>query len=127
PFLMNDIGDTLSKISTKCLLIRSILLPGHATYPGDLRKAEWQDWVSAAKYGIESFQKDASVVHIVGFSTGGALAIYLVTNAESIPLSVPIKSLVLLSPAIRIVGLPVLPKAIFDVVATARNRDDVFA
>lgn len=127
PFLMNDIGDTLNKISTRCLLIRSILLPGHATYPGDLRKAKWQDWVSAAKYGIESFQGDASAVHVVGFSTGGALAIYWAINSDNIPPSIPIKSLVLLSPAVRIVGLPAIPKIVFDAVATTRNETEAFA
>ena len=127
PFLMNDIGDTLNKISTKCLLIRSILLPGHAASPGDLRQAEWQDWVSAAKYGIDSFQGKASAVHIIGFSTGGALAIYWAKNSKTTPLAVRIKSLVLLSPAVRIVGLPAVPKALFDVVATARNEAGVFA
>lgn len=127
PFLMKDIGDTLEEIPNKCLLIRSILLPGHATYPGDLRKAEWRDWAAAVKYGIESFQGVVSSVHIVGFSTGGALAIYWAINPEKVPLSVPIKSLVLLSPAVRIVGLPTIPKFVFDAAAAIGNGTDVLA
>jgi len=118
PFLMSDLGDALSEMSNDCFLIRSILLPGHASTPGDLRIVNWRDWVQAVRYGIESFQGEASSVHVVGFSTGGALAVYWALNSKSGHLSVPIKSLVLLSPAIRISGLPNLPRFLFSWVAT---------
>lgn len=127
PFLMKDVGDALNKTSSRCVLIRSILLPGHGTNPGDLREVKWTDWLAAVNYGIESFYREVSVLHLVGFSTGGALAIYWAINPENIPLPVPIKSIILLSPAIHILGLPTIPKPLLDAVVWVRNSVDALA
>lgn len=113
PFLMRDLGDFFNRLP-RCLLVRSILLPGHASAPGDLTRVSYEDWVEAARYGIESFKGEVASLHVAGFSTGGALAIYWAFNNKD--LDVPIESLLLFSPAIRPTGqflrLNLLPRIV---------------
>jgi len=101
PFLMRDLGDFFAA-RKGCFVIRSILLPGHGTGPGDMSRAQYEDWAAATKYGINQFKSVARRVHLVGFSTGGALSIYWAYKRAE--LDVPIASLVLFSPAIRPTG-----------------------
>lgn len=114
PFLMRELGDFFSRLP-RCLLVRSILLPGHASAPGDMLRMDYEEWIEAARYGIESFRGEVAAVHVAGFSTGGALALYWAHNAAG--LGVPIRSLILFSPAIRptgkLVRLNVLPHVAF--------------
>ena len=102
PFLMRDLGDFFDQLPG-CMLIRSLLLPGHATTPGDLARVDYMHWVAAAQYGIDQFNGAATRVHVVGFSTGGALAIYWAYKQSA--LSVPLASLILMSPAIQPTGM----------------------
>ncbi len=53
--------------------VRTVLLPGHATAPGELLKISYQAWQQAAKYAIERTVLDFDEVFLGGFSTGGAL------------------------------------------------------
>lgn len=113
PYLMRDLGDYLNTQGPSCLLVRSVLLPGHGTYPGDLKEVDYHQWLDAGRYGIESFKGKVNAVHIVGFSTGGAVGLYWAFNPEKVPLAVPLKSLILLSPAIQpksfLTKIPLLP------------------
>jgi len=80
-------------------LVRSILLPGHGTVPGDLLDIQYTEWLKAVKFGIESFQNEVDELYLYGYSTGAALALHhtLQTNA--------IKGLIFLVPALRITRL----------------------
>ena len=113
PYLMRDLGDYLDSVGAGCYLVRSILLPGHATVPGDLDVVDYHDWLDAGRYGVESFLGKVKSVSVVGFSTGGAVGLYWAFNPESTPLAVPLKSLILLSPSIQpktfITKVPFLP------------------
>jgi esterase/lipase len=77
-------------------LVRSILLPGHGTVPGDLLQIRYQEWVKATQYGLHRMKRDAENLYICGFSTGGALAVSEALNDPSI------KGLILFSPALAI-------------------------
>lgn len=72
PFIMRDIGEALAQ---RCFLVRSLLLPGHGTRPGDLLDVTHQDWVSAVEFGVESLKIDVDEVFVGGFSLGGLLAV----------------------------------------------------
>ena len=96
PYLMRDIGRHFLK---NCYLVRSILLPGHSTVPGDLQDVEMKEWIEAADFGINSFHDIVDQLVVVGFSTGGALALDYTLNQNS---RQSVDALVLLSPAIRI-------------------------
>ena len=101
PFLMRDLAQSIIS-NTRCILVRSIVLPGHATVPGDLLEVRYKDWMNATHYGVESFN-DTGVTQlfIAGFSTGGTLAL---NHAMHTPLhqTPEIKGLLLFSPAIHI-------------------------
>ena len=83
-----------------CLLIRAIVLPGHGTVPGDLLETRYQDWLKTLEYGINSFKGTVQELYLVGFSTGGALAVYEALNSEQ--LKIQPTALILLSPAIKV-------------------------
>ncbi|CCG41849.1 alpha/beta hydrolase [Magnetospirillum molischianum] len=98
PFLMRDLGDALARLPGKCLLVRSILLPGHGSIPGDLVRPNAAQWKAAIRYGTDSFAGQVGRVHVAGFSTGATLALDLVLNGA--PTTPPVASLILLSPSI---------------------------
>src|SRR5712692_10080507 len=100
PFLMRDVGDAVSRMAGRCFLIRSILLPGHGTAPGDLLNVTFTQWQAAFSYGVRSFRDAVSQLHLVGFSTGAALALQGAL-ADSLP-GPRIASVIVLSPAVRV-------------------------
>lgn len=101
PFLMRDIGRHFRE--RHCFQVRAILLPGHGTVPGDLLEVTYQQWIDAARYGIESFAGEVDHLYIAGFSTGGTLAVYhALTREESRPARPSLRGLILFSPAIQV-------------------------
>lgn len=100
PFLMRDVGKHFQNKS--CYLIRSILLPGHGTRPGDLLKIDDDDWKRATEFGVRSFSNEVSGLYLVGFSTGGGLALNYALDLEDTPQNPAIKGLILFSPAIEL-------------------------
>ena len=99
PFLMRDVGRHFRE--KKCFLVRAILLPGHGTVPGDLLGVSHEDWIKAARYGIDSFPRGIANLYVAGFSTGGTLAVYHALD-ESKEARERITGLILLSPAIAV-------------------------
>ena len=49
PYLMKAVA---RHFQTRGFLVRSILLPGHGTVPGDLLQVTYQEWIRATEYGI---------------------------------------------------------------------------
>jgi len=79
----------------KNCLVRSILLPGHGTVPGDLLDITSETFIKTTQYAIDSFKEDVENVYIAGHSTGGNLALLATkTNPQ-------LKGLILLAPAIK--------------------------
>lgn len=93
PFLMRDLG---RQFLARCFLVRSVLLPGHGTVPGDLLAVENEEWIKAVAYGIESFRNQVESLYLAGFSTGGTLSVYHALNEA------PVKGLLLFAPGIKI-------------------------
>ncbi|WP_069185612.1 alpha/beta fold hydrolase [Candidatus Terasakiella magnetica] len=50
-------------------------LEGHGTSPCDLRERSWHEWMSSLELGYEVLSSRCKEVVVVGFSTGGALAL----------------------------------------------------
>lgn len=70
------------------------LLPGHGTDPEDLRRTRWPEWVRAAEAEWHELQQHYERVHLVGFSMGGLVALYLAAHrpaASIVSLSTPIR------------------------------------
>lgn len=62
------------------LTVSAPLLPGHGTHPDELRRTHWPQWVRAAEAELANLQERYGSVHVVGFSMGGALALYLAAH-----------------------------------------------
>lgn len=71
-------------------------LKGHGTSPWDLRKRTWEDWLASVQHAYQIMARLTDQVCLVGFSTGGALALQLAAEQPSqlagiVAISVPIK------------------------------------
>jgi esterase/lipase len=103
PYLLRELGEHFAQ---KCFLVRSILLPGHGTVPGDLTDVEYRAWVEATDYGVQELAADVDQIYMLGFSTGGTLALHYAfgkrtANSPS-TFRNKLKGLILLAPAIEV-------------------------
>ena len=58
-------------------------LRGHGTSPWDLRSRSWEDWLTSVRTGYSILAGFCDRICLVGFSTGGALALRLAADAPS--------------------------------------------
>ena len=72
PAEMRSLGVRLHEQGHHVLGVR---LKGHGTSPWDLRDRDWQDWQKSVERGYDIIKTYSQSVHIVGFSTGGLLAL----------------------------------------------------
>jgi len=101
PYSLRALGEAINERGYRVLGLR---LPGHGTAPSGLRSIRWQDMAAAVRLAMAHLATalGAKPVHIVGYSTGGPLALNLALEAiEQEDMPVP-ASLVLVSPAIRV-------------------------
>ena len=85
-----------------------IRLPGHGTVPGALTRVQWQDWRAATRLALRQARLEVPApapLHLVGYSTGGALALQYALDALEDPALAPPQQLVLLSPMIGVTSL----------------------
>ncbi len=92
-FIMRDLA---KEFHDQCMLVRTILLPGHGTRPKDLAEIKYSDWTEAVDYGINSLQKDVDQIYIAGFSLGGLLAANALLDHQDL------QGAILISPALGI-------------------------
>ena len=50
-------------------------LAGHATYPNDLARIRWQDWLATVEDGLALLQPMCDQVYLIGQSLGGIIAL----------------------------------------------------
>ncbi len=77
PAEMRSLGDRLHDEGHHVLGVR---LKGHGTSPWDLRSRDWKDWFASVLRGFEIIKAFSQSIHIVGFSTGGLLALLLASD-----------------------------------------------
>src|SRR6185312_340210 len=96
----------------------AIRMPAHGTVPAALTDVEWEDWMAATRLSVREARRlsGSSVpLHIVGFSTAGALAVKYALDALADPSLPRPDRLILISPMIgitsfaRFAGLAALP------------------
>jgi alpha-beta hydrolase superfamily lysophospholipase len=105
----------------------AIRLPAHGTVPGALTDVDWEDWSAATRLAVREARRRVgppAPLHLVGYSTGGALALkYALDALDDGALTRPDR-IVLISPMIgvtrlaRFAGLVGLP-AMFPAFAKA--------
>ena len=72
PAEMRSLGERLHAAGHHVLGIR---LKGHGTSPWDLRNCNWHDWAASVDAGYDILRAYSHSIHVVGFSTGGLLAL----------------------------------------------------
>ena len=72
PAELRGLGERLHARGHHVLGVR---LKGHGTSPWDLRDRNWHEWADSVTRGFDILKAYTQSVHIVGFSTGGLLAL----------------------------------------------------
>ena len=109
PAEMRQLGQYLA---TNGITVSGIRLPGFGTTPSDLRQKNWEDWCEAGREGLAALQRECTNVFVVGFSTGGLVALYL---AATNPVAGVVSLSTFISPRNRLANagrLPVLRKLV---------------
>ena len=89
-------GDLARNFHQQGYYVRTLLLPGHGTAPGDLLGVTHRDWVKATTFAVEAFKKKVDKLILVGNSIGGALSLLHGLDERYQEF---IKGLILISPA----------------------------
>lgn len=92
PYSFVDVAPALAE---QGYLVRTVLLPGHGTRPGDMLKVKHKDWIALVDKQVVLLKQEVDDVYLGGFSTGGNLA-YLKAAEDQ-----DIKGLMLFSPGFK--------------------------
>lgn len=98
PYLLSAVARSLAGRSP-CSVVRSILLPGHGTVPGDTLDVHRDEWRQITRYGVDSFRGQVSELYLVGYSAGATLAVEFADQHRDDSL---LAGLILLSPAMAL-------------------------
>jgi alpha-beta hydrolase superfamily lysophospholipase len=107
PYSLRALGADLNK---KGAWVVGLRLPGHGTIPAGLVRLTWEDMAAAVRLAMRHLrdQLDDKPLFIIGYSTGGSLAVeYALDQLENRELPA-VKKIVLVSPAIGVSRLAVL-------------------
>ena len=101
PYSLRALGEALAGQGYRVLGLR---LPGHGTIPSALRDVTWEDMAAAVRLGVAHLADGprGRPVHLIGYSTGAALALDYSLDARAGRGAPSPASLVLVSPAIGI-------------------------
>jgi carboxylesterase len=90
-----ELGPVIAALEAECLHVSAPKLPGHEG-PGPIMPSScWRDWAAAAESAFDELAAARAPVVVIGFSTGGTLALYLAARR-------PVARLVLLAPFLGI-------------------------
>jgi len=109
PYSLRAIGQALHDQGYRVLGLR---MPGHGTAPAGLLTVTWEDMAAATRLGARHLAAavGGKPIHLIGYSTGAALALdYTLEAKDDGALALP-ASLVLVSPAIGITPMATLTR-----------------
>ena len=92
PFSFVDLANSLAN---EGFLVRTILLSGHGTKPGDMLDASYKDWQLLLEHHVRLLKTEVDDVYLGGFSTGGNLVTSYALQDDDI------QGLVLISPGFK--------------------------
>jgi alpha-beta hydrolase superfamily lysophospholipase len=101
PYSLRALGETLRQRGFHVVGLR---MPGHGTAPSGLTRVHWRDMAAVTRLGMIHLAGAVpdGPLHIVGYSTGAALAVSYALDAQEEPGLASPASLVLISPAIGV-------------------------
>ena len=101
PYSLRAIGERLNAGGAHVVALR---LPGHGTIPGALVDVTWQDFAAAVELAARHAHDkgNGAPFYIVGYSTGGALAIHYALRTLDDPALPKADGIVLVSPAMGV-------------------------
>lgn len=101
PYCLHTQAEYLHKRGVWVVAMR---LPGHGTIPSGLIELKWQDMAAVVRIGMDRLSQKLGEkpIHIMGYSTGAALALnYTLSALKDTSLTLP-SSLIFYSPAIGV-------------------------
>lgn len=90
PYFFHDVARDLCQ---QGLRVRTILLPGHGSRPGNMLRAEFDSWRATTEFHIDALADDVDTLILGGFSTGANLVALSATQRDDVA------GLLLFSPA----------------------------
>ncbi len=107
PYSLRALGTQLNE---KGAWVVGLRLPGHGTIPSGLVQLKWEDMAAAVRLATRHLKDRVgdAPIFIVGYSTGGALAVeYTLASIDNTELP-QVEKIVLISPAMGVIRLAVL-------------------
>ncbi|WP_334018741.1 alpha/beta hydrolase [Alteromonas sp. S015] len=95
PYFFRDVANAMC---SEGIHVRTILLPGHGSKPGDMLKVSYQQWQKETNHHIRLFSEEVDNLYIGGFSTGANLT---TIASFSMVEELDIKGLMHFSPAFK--------------------------
>jgi len=89
-----EIRPLIDYLAGEGLTVAAPLLPGHGTSPEDLRRTRFPMWIRAADAELAALRERCRAVHVIGFSMGGLIALYLAAHHpvdSVVTLAAPVK------------------------------------
>jgi alpha-beta hydrolase superfamily lysophospholipase len=107
PYSLRSIGLRLNAGGAQVVGLR---LPGHGTIPSGLVRLKWEDMAAAVRLAMRHLKDRVgdAPIFMVGYSTGGALAVEYALGILDDPALPPVKKIVLISPAMGVTRLAAL-------------------
>ncbi len=95
-----ELGPLIEALEADGLRVEAPTLPGHERKGPVMPASNWRDWATVSEAAFDALAAAGGPVVVIGFSTGGTLALRLATRR-------PVARMVLLAPflAIRFTGL----------------------
>lgn len=109
PYSLRALGEALHRHGYWVVGLR---LPGHGTLPAGLKTVSWEEMAVVVRLGMDHLASriGPKAIHIVGYSTGAALALDFTLAALNGEVSPTPTSLVLISPSIGVTPAAALAK-----------------
>ena len=109
PYSLRALGEALQQRGFQVLGLR---MPGHGTAPSGMAQVSWQDMSAVVRLGMAHLGQRVGdkPIHIIGYSTGAALALDFALQVEQGTAQPAAASLVLISPAIGLSPAAALAK-----------------
>jgi carboxylesterase len=72
-----ELGPVIAALESEGLRVASPVLPGHDGPGPNMPASSWRDWAAAVEAAFDDLAGAGAPVVVIGFSTGGTLAMYL--------------------------------------------------